>query len=130
MIRRPPRTTRTDTLFPYTTLFRSRAIRARGSTQQRLTTRSRPLRGCGGFGHRTWTDCTRTGGCHGGSSMRATGLATCIIADVSGCRSWRAMAKGGQVETVDRKREWEGKRVEVRVECGGRRINKKKKKTI
>src|SRR3546814_11573748 len=26
MIRRPPRTTRTDTLFPYTTLFRSQAI--------------------------------------------------------------------------------------------------------
>src|SRR3546814_19146614 len=25
MIRRPPRSTRTDTLFPYTTLFRSRA---------------------------------------------------------------------------------------------------------
>src|SRR3546814_7388650 len=33
MIRRPPRSTRTDTLFPYTTLFRSR-----GS--------SRPVRGC------------------------------------------------------------------------------------
>src|SRR3546814_7064756 len=32
MIRRPPRSTRTDTLFPYTTLFRSRpaAIRRRG----------------------------------------------------------------------------------------------------
>src|SRR3546814_2869437 len=28
MIRRPPRSTRTDTLFPYTTLFRSRAYRA------------------------------------------------------------------------------------------------------
>src|SRR3546814_7107316 len=27
MIRRPPRSTRTDTLFPYTTLFRSRAYR-------------------------------------------------------------------------------------------------------
>src|SRR3546814_16999813 len=27
MIRRPPRSTRTDTLFPYTTLFRSRAAR-------------------------------------------------------------------------------------------------------
>src|SRR3546814_14512594 len=27
MIRRPPRSTRTDTLFPYTTLFRSRLIR-------------------------------------------------------------------------------------------------------
>src|SRR3546814_2033497 len=28
MIRRPPRSTRTDTLFPYTTLFRSRAKRS------------------------------------------------------------------------------------------------------
>src|SRR3546814_9662999 len=31
MIRRPPRSTRTDTLFPYTTLFRSPTIR-RGTT--------------------------------------------------------------------------------------------------
>src|SRR3546814_1035531 len=30
MIRRPPRSTRTDTLFPYTTLFRSEAASARG----------------------------------------------------------------------------------------------------
>src|SRR3546814_19007287 len=29
MTRRPPRSTRTDTLFPYTTLFRSKAIRKR-----------------------------------------------------------------------------------------------------
>src|SRR3546814_8810064 len=29
MIRRPPRSTRTDTLFPYTTLFRSRPIPVR-----------------------------------------------------------------------------------------------------
>src|SRR3546814_19374328 len=29
MIRRPPRSTRTDTLFPYTTLFRSRVGRQR-----------------------------------------------------------------------------------------------------
>src|SRR3546814_21113350 len=29
MIRRPPRSTRTDTLFPYTTLFRSQALLAR-----------------------------------------------------------------------------------------------------
>src|SRR3546814_15471320 len=35
MIRRPPRSTRTDTRFPYTTLFRSRleAARAAGSTE-------------------------------------------------------------------------------------------------
>src|SRR3546814_7859838 len=30
MIRRPPRSTRTDTLFPYTTLFRSANARERG----------------------------------------------------------------------------------------------------
>src|SRR3546814_8426199 len=30
MIRRPPRSTRTDTLFPYTTLFRSRCTDAAG----------------------------------------------------------------------------------------------------
>src|SRR3546814_2772855 len=36
MIRRPPRSTRTDTLLPYTTLFRSAAVSAR-----------RSARGCG-----------------------------------------------------------------------------------
>src|SRR3546814_17577159 len=33
MIRRPPRSTRTDTLFPYTTLFRSRGAAGRRSTR-------------------------------------------------------------------------------------------------
>src|SRR3546814_14220016 len=31
MIRRPPRSTRTDTLLPYTTLFRSKVSRSRGN---------------------------------------------------------------------------------------------------
>src|SRR3546814_16883214 len=35
MIRRPPRATRTDTLFPYTTLFRS--VRLAGEREQRCT---------------------------------------------------------------------------------------------
>src|SRR3546814_4948464 len=40
MIRRPPRSTRTDTLFPYTTLFRSELLRDRPETGwlQRLST--------------------------------------------------------------------------------------------
>src|SRR3546814_15692268 len=33
MIRRPPRSTRTDTLFPYTTLFRSLLVLARGTNR-------------------------------------------------------------------------------------------------
>src|SRR3546814_9579999 len=36
MIRRPPRSTRTDTLFPYTTLFRSLAATAGGQVAARL----------------------------------------------------------------------------------------------
>src|SRR3546814_20913989 len=35
MIRRPPRSTRTDTLFPYTTLFRSRIPRPKCTTARR-----------------------------------------------------------------------------------------------
>src|SRR3546814_3684675 len=41
MIRRPPRSTRTDTLFPYTTLFRSLQYRAG---------RNRPFSGAAGVG--------------------------------------------------------------------------------
>src|SRR3546814_1939284 len=58
MIRRPPRSTRTDTLFPYTTLFRSHARAAapdraagrlhrrgnRGLGEQRQPQRAMPLR--------------------------------------------------------------------------------------
>src|SRR3546814_12541046 len=58
MIRRPPRSTRTDTLFPYTTLFRSyspskpegrRSKKARGSVSRVLSTL---LRGIGGHSSR------------------------------------------------------------------------------
>src|SRR3546814_9856310 len=43
MIRRPPRSTRTDTLFPYTTLFRSSSARGEICVHSRNTL-SRPLR--------------------------------------------------------------------------------------
>src|SRR3546814_13699535 len=46
MIRRPPRSTRTDTLFPYTTLFRSYVLSVKlsdpqfsGQTKERLSSR-------------------------------------------------------------------------------------------
>src|SRR3546814_4930361 len=51
MIRRPPKSTRTDTLFPYTTLFRSHHARPllprqRGAVDPRARVRPRPpLRG-------------------------------------------------------------------------------------
>src|SRR3546814_6331192 len=46
MIRRPPRSTRTDTLFPYTTLFRSwRRCGILGMAKSRRRTRSTPISG-------------------------------------------------------------------------------------
>src|SRR3546814_12680585 len=47
MYRRPPRTTRTDTLFPYTALFRSAAAAASGACDRRRIWR------CGGLYRRT-----------------------------------------------------------------------------
>src|SRR3546814_5870140 len=55
MIRRPPRSTRTDTLFPYTTLFRSgqgfriafRSIRLGGSIRRQCICRDDPWRNGG-----------------------------------------------------------------------------------
>src|SRR3546814_4358342 len=54
MIRRPPRSTRTDTLFPYTTLFRSQPQHAAGRRQlpdlrppRRTCRTNRPHRGRG-----------------------------------------------------------------------------------
>src|SRR3546814_18930424 len=42
MIRRPPRSTRTDTLFPYTTLFRSSACCCGRTTRARRAAHLRP----------------------------------------------------------------------------------------
>src|SRR3546814_2146676 len=44
MIRRPPRSTRTDTLFPYTTLFRSVHAKARRRGDKRYSRRARRVR--------------------------------------------------------------------------------------
>src|SRR3546814_18547611 len=46
MIRRPPRSTRTDTLFPYTTLFRSSAS-ARAGRRRPVRARAPPAAGTG-----------------------------------------------------------------------------------
>src|SRR3546814_8372911 len=72
MIRRPPRSTRTDTLFPYTTLFRSHDLRHGG----------RPLRpaeycGCGAFGRQL----ARPGG--GGLCLRRCHLLDDLLRHVA-----------------------------------------------
>src|SRR3546814_3964680 len=63
MIRRPPRSTRTDTLFPYTTLFRSqradRAVPSAGDDRRR--------RADAGGGDRHAGRLRRRGGIQGGA---------------------------------------------------------------
>src|SRR3546814_15381360 len=48
MIRRPPRSTRTDTLFPYTTLFRSKETWASGSGGASSSSKTRLAPSCTG----------------------------------------------------------------------------------
>src|SRR3546814_7358682 len=61
MIRRPPRSTRTDTLFPYTTLFRSPGQPGRG---RRWTSRLRSSRHAArDHAHRSPAGCDRPAPC-------------------------------------------------------------------
>src|SRR3546814_10344473 len=59
MIRRPPRSTRTDTLFPYTTLFRS--VRSIDGTQIRQSSDLPPIVGARAPGTKTTLGILRDG---------------------------------------------------------------------
>src|SRR3546814_3380632 len=58
MIRRPPRSTRTDTLFPYTTLFRSRAHQPPSSAMNSTYTAARIMPA--GMGRRPDSSASRS----------------------------------------------------------------------
>src|SRR3546814_11983313 len=103
MIRRPPRSTRTDTLFPYTTLFRSnlRAFVLSAYDQASLGSR---LSACGQFRH-YW---------HGIRRANAVNRSDCCApADGS------AYKKDPGRAVTDRKSVVEGQSVSVRVDLGG-----------
>src|SRR3546814_13257274 len=121
MIRRPPRSTRTDTLFPYTTLFRS-GRHPRRPVLFRVVVQ---VRGEPPFGF-----------------AQADVLALRVIGDlflrqpaddeVLAARMAEVPTgdSGGRVQRIlvgDRKRVVEGKMGSVSVAHGGRRIRKKKK---
>src|SRR3546814_19722161 len=106
MIRRPPRSTRTDILFPYTTLFRSDGAR-------RLL--ARPLRVAYpivSVSQRPW------------SCPRALSV---LVEHRRGLDSRAGRLFQPGVHGLDRKSVVEGKSVSVRVDLGGRRLIKKKK---
>src|SRR3546814_18192244 len=110
MIRRPPRSTRTDTLFPYTTLFRAALLHA---VFQKQT--PSPVKGKG----------------YGGTTARGRAAAPSFIrppiaAGAPLCpRRYRHHAPEGPLSS-DRKSVVSGKSVSVRVDLVGRRILNKK----
>src|SRR3546814_12099406 len=117
MIRRPPRSTRTDTLFPYTTLFRSgadrRARRGRGSG---------PVGGLRGGRRRHDPDPLQAEDAGRGRELRAR-------LDRQGADRGGADGLSGVHRRAhagpDRNSVVEGKSVYVRVDLGGLRIIKK-----
>src|SRR3546814_13963702 len=110
MIRRPPRSTRTDTLFPYTTLFRS----GNEALEPLVTDRARRAIG---FGQR-----------RGYSQLVAHEQRQRFEhhPDVAPARADfpRDPVEPRLQKIVDRKSVVEGKSVSVRVDLGGRRILK------
>src|SRR3546814_11684953 len=124
MIRRPPRSTRTDTLFPYTTLFRSiRPLNLDEGAQKLLEGDGRRLlaQARNALGELPeWTAERLDSAVRGAADAAGTGLGKVA-------QPLRA-ALTGQSQS-DRKSVVEGKRVSVHVDTGGRRIIKKKKAT-
>src|SRR3546814_15672653 len=127
MIRQPPRSTRTDTLFPYTTLFRSRgpqAIEGGGDRQAVVLARRALAAGLDSEEARhavsdrddvdRVVDHDEAGGAQAASNRGQALPAERDVEEVGG-----AGGVGGAGEK-ERKSVVEGKRVSVRVELGGR----------
>src|SRR3546814_19567802 len=120
MIRRPPRSTRTDTFFPYTTLFRSpRRRRLRADVVYLVGAEPTLRRGADRSGRRFLR------------RRRAAGTCLSLALGGDGGAAGRAVAGGPRTRprSGDRKSVVEGKSVSVRVDLGGCRIIKKKKWT-
>src|SRR3546814_15735912 len=126
MILRPPRSTRTDTLFPYTTLFRSARTGGPARPEQRPPRRRIPRL------HRRHRGRTRGEWLGTGGSQQRPGALRCqfplemddALSQRHGIRPEAPLDKPDPA--IDRKSVVYGKSVYVRVDLGGRRINKKK----
>src|SRR3546814_17033601 len=124
MILRPPRSKRTDTLFPYTTLFRSFPMvvdgRAEAYEAVRTSVRVTMRNHCTVLLWGMIVALLLFIGC----ALAFVGLA--VVLPVLGYATWHLYMGAGERGGIDRKRVVAGKSVAVRVEQGGGRIIKKK----
>src|SRR3546814_13067638 len=125
MIRRPPRSTRTGTLFPYTTLFRSEAAVMAGVPPLGHKV---PMLLCGAAAGEVIAELAPYG-------MNLEDFGT-EIGRATATKMFRSIVVKGlealflecvMAASRDRKSVVQGKRVSVRVELGGCRLIKKKK---
>src|SRR3546814_11338617 len=131
MIRRPPRSTRIDTLFPYTTLFRSHRRLGRGASRVPAALSALSPRRAGWALADDPDEPDRSGAVLG--LLHRLGARD--LARPARLRRHRRQDFATQprprrrhaAAAPDRKSVVEGKRVSVRVEIGGRRNIKKKK---
>src|SRR3546814_20746792 len=116
MILRPPRSTRTDTLFPYTALFRS-VVRHGMSllVAGRINDTTRPVVP---ESERFQTGSLKPGG---------NGMPD-VILDIASFAARSALVRASLIAAAirDQQNVVQGKSVSVRVDLGGRRIIKKK----
>src|SRR3546814_15596381 len=122
MIRRPPRATRTDTLFPYTTLFRSR-LRGRANVHEL----DRVRRAGRGYGRaRAVLDPVEAGllDLHPGDRTAAAGRIRPQLRPAA-VRSGLGDRRLVRDEALDQQSVVYGKSVSVRVDLGGRRTLRK-----
>src|SRR3546814_20408467 len=124
MIRRPPRSTRTDTLFPYTTLFRSEGthVKTTGRLPQSPVPVGPPrIAGRGPlFWGRRWTHSDRSLICEN-ERLPLRQNKQFLVALSIGRESYTLRKNSGP----DRKRVVSGQKVEGRVVLGGSRYIKK-----
>src|SRR3546814_17310468 len=123
MIRRPPRSTRTDTLFPYTTLFRSQQKRAEQELRYLAnfdTLTNLPNRTL--LSERLSRAIVR--------ARRENNRVAVLFLDLDRFKDINASlghAAGDRILRSDRQSVVSGKSVSIRVDHGGRKIKKKKK---
>src|SRR3546814_11742324 len=119
MTRRPPRSTRTDTLFPYTTLFRNQCGEHKDVKQLLLQKYNESPVGLG---------ITSQGGLVEVPTASDGATWSIIVTMPDGLSCLIAAGEGWRSKHKDRKSVVEGKSVAVRVESGGGRIITKKQK--
>src|SRR3546814_16778659 len=122
MLRRPPRSTRTDTLFPYTTLFRS--FPSPGWRAGTLPPAKRPTHFCHS-GHQE-PGCSVAPVSHSSWSAGVFGFVQCAYLPAAGGLITPAICPEAASTNLDRKSVVSGKSGSVRVDHGGRRIIQKK----